>query len=152
MKSKTAASLIQAAKDADIIFFKLVTDSMTSPAFSHITRTDAVLDIIIHSDWANRMTTGNFLKVPTVVGTVQHEGDALIVGGELAARGNAPPFITTARADILSQLGGTCGASGASADRFNNGATTWRYQYQGELSLNHNPVSIQPLTLICSFL
>ncbi|KAJ2931541.1 hypothetical protein H1R20_g5576, partial [Candolleomyces eurysporus] len=113
MQGKPAATLIQAARNANIIFFKLVTDN-----------------IIIHSDWANRMATGNFLKVPTVVGTVQHEADPLTVGGSLATRGNAPPFITTARADILSQIGGTCGASRASKGRYDNGVTTWRYQYQ----------------------
>ncbi|KAJ2921474.1 hypothetical protein H1R20_g15620, partial [Candolleomyces eurysporus] len=113
MQGKSAATLIQAARDANIIFFKLVTD-----------------DIIIHSDWANRMATGNFLKVPTVVGTTQHESDPLAVAGSLTTRGNAPPFITTARADILTQVGGTCGASSVSKGRYDNGVTTWRYQYQ----------------------
>ncbi|RXW12988.1 hypothetical protein EST38_g12869 [Candolleomyces aberdarensis] len=113
MQGKSAATLIQAARDANIIFFKLVTDN-----------------IIIHSDWADRMATGNFLKVPTVVGTVQHEADPLAVGGSLATRGNAPTFITTATADILSQVGGTCGASSVSKGRYLNGVTTWRYQYQ----------------------
>ncbi|KAJ3510887.1 hypothetical protein NMY22_g15832 [Coprinellus aureogranulatus] len=116
MKGIPAATLRQAAKDAGIVFFKLVTDGTEY--------------IVIHSDWADRMETGNFLKVPTIIGTVQHEADPLTVGGELADRGNAPPFITTARSDILSQLGGTCGASTASAQRVSNGVTTWRYQYQ----------------------
>ncbi|KAF6761146.1 carboxylesterase [Ephemerocybe angulata] len=113
MKGIPSATLTQTARDAGVIFFKLVTDN-----------------IIIHSDWATRFTTGNYLKVPTVIGTVQHEADPLTVGGELAARGNAPATITTLRADILSQLGGTCGASTAASERVNNGVTTWRYQYQ----------------------
>ncbi|KAJ2936214.1 hypothetical protein H1R20_g882, partial [Candolleomyces eurysporus] len=131
MQGKSAASLIQAARDANLIFFKLVTDS-TFPFLDmggfkiHW----SIQDIIIHSDWANRMATGNFLKVPTVIGTVQHESDTFTVGGSLATRGNAPPFITTARADILSQVGDTCRASSASKGRYDNGVTTWRYQYQ----------------------
>lgn len=87
-------------------------------------------DIVVFADWASRMASGNFLKVPTIIGTVQHEGDAFTVAGHIATRGNAPAVVTSMMADVFTQIIGTCPPAAAAKERVDNGVTTWRYQYQ----------------------
>jgi hypothetical protein len=96
------------------------------------------------------LASGDFLKVPLLVGSTQHEGDIMAVGSEmLSPLGYAPPFVTELFADLLTyvcyfllllfhvvlklpqQTVFTCPAGEAAEMRANVGVPAWRYQYQG---------------------
>ncbi|KAF5354819.1 hypothetical protein D9756_005708 [Leucocoprinus leucothites] len=88
-------------------------------------------NITIFRDTAARAAAGNFLRVPLLVGSTQHEGDIFVVGTELLSPlGFAPPFVTELAADLQTELGFTCPASNTALNRLNAGVSTWRYQYQ----------------------
>ncbi|KAF9463604.1 carboxylesterase [Collybia nuda] len=87
-------------------------------------------NINIFTDTTSRAAAGNFLKVPLLGGSTQHEGDVFVVGAEEVAAGVSLPVITELLADIETQLGFTCPASKAASDRTTAGVPTWRYQYQ----------------------
>ncbi|KAF5354809.1 hypothetical protein D9756_005707 [Leucocoprinus leucothites] len=107
----------QALEDAVVstgAFFGLVQDNIT-----------------IFRDAAARAAAGNFLKVPLLVGTTQHEGDLFVVGAALLSPpGFAPPLVTELASDLQTELLFTCPASNTALDRLNAGVSTWRYQYQ----------------------
>jgi hypothetical protein len=100
------------------------------------------------------VASGNFLKVPLLVGSTQHEGDILAVGLEvLSPLGYAQPFVTELFADLLTyvrllllllwishvvlnkllqQAVFTCPAGVAAEARTKASVPAWRYQYQGK--------------------
>jgi hypothetical protein len=61
------------------------------------------LDITLFSDVDARATAGNFLQVPILAGTTQHEGDLFVVGEQEATLGFALPVLTEILADIQGQ-------------------------------------------------
>jgi len=82
-------------------------------------------------DVNTRAASGNFLKVPLLVGSTANEGDIFAVGAEvLSPLGFAPPFVTELTADLLTQIGFTCPQGVTAQNRLDAGVTTWRYQYQ----------------------
>lgn len=51
------------------------------------------------------MAAGNFLKVPLLVGSTEHEGDIFVVGEELLSPlGFAQPLVTELSADLLTYV------------------------------------------------
>ncbi|KAF5354783.1 hypothetical protein D9756_005569 [Leucocoprinus leucothites] len=83
------------------------------------------------SDTPERAAAGNFLQVPLLVGSTQHEADILIAGQFLLSPlGFAPPLVTELAADLLTELSFTCSANVTAQNRLNAGVPTWRYQYQ----------------------
>ncbi|EAU87681.1 carboxylesterase [Coprinopsis cinerea okayama7 len=113
MQGKPWQDLVNAANAANIIFFKIVTD-----------------EILVFSDYEDRLEAGNLLQVPTMIGNVIHEANALTVGMNLQFRGNSPPFLTTVIGEISSFVGGVCATSREAALRFDAGIPTWRYRYE----------------------
>ncbi|KAG6820833.1 hypothetical protein H0H93_011127 [Arthromyces matolae] len=86
-------------------------------------------------DSSARAAAGNFLRVPLLSGTTQHEGDIFIVGAELVAAGVAVPCLTEILADLETQVGFTCPTGTTALGRVNAHTPTWRYQYQGGATL-----------------
>ncbi|KAF9463608.1 Alpha/Beta hydrolase protein [Collybia nuda] len=97
------------------------------------TNTEFILvadNINIFIDTTSRAAAGNFLKVPLLGGSTQHEGDVFAVATEEIAVGVIPPVITELLADIDTQLVFTCPASKTVSDRISAGVPAWRYEYQ----------------------
>ncbi|KAJ7585755.1 carboxylesterase [Mycena floridula] len=91
----------------------------------------AIDDITIFHDTRARATAGNFLKVPLLHGTNQHEMDVFVVADELIVNGFATPVITEVVADLETQIAFTCPAAVVSADRIQANVPVHRYQFQG---------------------
>ncbi|KAF9012652.1 carboxylesterase, partial [Cyathus striatus] len=87
-------------------------------------------DITVFTDMQTRINNGNFLKVPLLGGTTQHEDDVFIVAQQLVAKGFTVPVITEIVSDSITQSGLTCPAGNAAIVRNNFNVPTWRYQYQ----------------------
>ncbi|XP_006461398.1 hypothetical protein AGABI2DRAFT_178570 [Agaricus bisporus var. bisporus H97] len=88
-------------------------------------------NITVFGDVASRVAAGNFLKVPLLVGSTEHEGDIFVVGEELLSPlGFAQPLVTELSADLLTYLGFTCSAGAAALVRANASVPAWRYHYQ----------------------
>jgi carboxylesterase type B len=106
-------------------------------------------DKTLFSDTRARASAGNFLKVPLLQGTNQHENDVFVVGQEIILKGFATPVLTELLSDIAtavsqiilfrcswltllsSQIVFTCPAAVVAADRLKAKVPAWRYQYQG---------------------
>jgi len=87
-------------------------------------------DKTIFHDTRARAEAGNFLKVPLLHGSNQHELDIFIVADELVAKGFVTPVVTEAVSDLQTAILFTCPAAVVSADRNRANVPVWRYQYQ----------------------
>ncbi|EKM81263.1 hypothetical protein AGABI1DRAFT_127276 [Agaricus bisporus var. burnettii JB137-S8] len=88
-------------------------------------------NITVFGDVASRVAAGNFLKVPLLVGSTQHEEDIFVVAEELLPPSSfAQPLVTELSADLLTYTGFTCSAGVAALVRMNASVPAWRYQYQ----------------------
>ncbi|KAF9463605.1 carboxylesterase [Collybia nuda] len=87
-------------------------------------------NITFFTNISARSTTGNFLQVPLLVGSTQHEADIFVVALEENILGFPVPVITEQLSDIMTQLQFTCPAGYTAEDRIKANVPTWRYQYQ----------------------
>ncbi|KAF8161401.1 Alpha/Beta hydrolase protein [Crassisporium funariophilum] len=87
-------------------------------------------NITIFADTAARAAAGNFLQVPLLGGTTQHESDIFVLVKELVTTGIVVPSITEMLSDVQT-LTSTCSAGVTALNRIKNNVPTWRYQYQG---------------------
>ncbi|KAG6866426.1 hypothetical protein C0991_004711 [Blastosporella zonata] len=62
------------------------------------------LGVTIFADSAARSAAGNFLHVPLLGGTTEHESDIFVVGAELLAAGVAVPKLTEIISDLSTQV------------------------------------------------
>ncbi|KAJ7581501.1 carboxylesterase [Mycena floridula] len=88
-------------------------------------------DKTIFHDIRSRAAAGNFLKVPLLHGTNQHEEDIFLVTAALVQKGFVVPVVTEAVSDLETAFIFTCPAGVVSADRIQAGVPVWRYQFQG---------------------
>jgi len=63
----------------------------------------ALVDITIFSDLDARAAAGNFLRVPLLAGSNQHEGDIFIVSQQNSTLGFTVPVLTEILSDIYTQ-------------------------------------------------
>ncbi|KAJ3564245.1 hypothetical protein NP233_g8425 [Leucocoprinus birnbaumii] len=102
-----------------------------------VTSTNAAFNIVpdnitIFSNTDQRAKSGNFLKIPLLVGSTANDGDILaVIGMLLSPLGFAPPLVTELAADTLTELSFTCPTNITAQNRLDAGVPTWRYQYQG---------------------
>ena len=62
------------------------------------------VDITLFPDFRDRAAAGNFLRVPLLSGTTQHESDIIAVAQQELALGFAPPVVTELLSDLQTQV------------------------------------------------
>ncbi|KAG6919329.1 hypothetical protein DXG01_006875 [Tephrocybe rancida] len=90
-------------------------------------------DLTYFSDVDARFAAGQFLRVPSVIGTTENEWDITVVDGQQATFGYTIPVLTELLADVQTQLLFNCPVSKTASTRSKGDLPTWRYQYQGNL-------------------
>lgn len=61
-------------------------------------------DITVFTDVGARLATGNFLKVPLLAGSNQHEGDVAVAVQEDLVLGTTLPVVSELISDIMTQV------------------------------------------------
>ncbi|KZT60898.1 alpha/beta-hydrolase [Calocera cornea HHB12733] len=85
----------------------------------------------LFSDVSTRSTSGEFLKVPFLVGHNADEGDIFVVALEEGDFNFTIPVATTVLSDALTELLAHCPAEQEAGDRVSAGVPTWRYIFEG---------------------
>ncbi|KAG6819427.1 hypothetical protein H0H93_011954, partial [Arthromyces matolae] len=78
-----------------------------------------------------RSQAGNFLRVPLLLGSSQHEADVIVVAAKVTA-GIAIQRLGYILSDMLTMFAFTCSVRSTALYRVKAGVPTWRYKYQGE--------------------
>ncbi|KZO97048.1 alpha/beta-hydrolase [Calocera viscosa TUFC12733] len=85
----------------------------------------------LFGDWQRRLTQGQFLKVPTLLGNNANEGDIFVAAYE-ATGGKLPPLVTFNEASVAcTDVLFHCPAFASARDRINAKVPTYRYIYSG---------------------